>query len=364
MLMVTLNPVERLECMYICMYLYFQMAFSNPSLFSLISLQTNEKRSQINCEPTTETVKSVGNSPGSPDSGIAEVHGPKKLVEGGSRVKAQRSKSTPSYSVSKSALERRPTVESIKSIKSALLETESNAQNATTTANLSQQNKHSNNDGLKDQRKHDPCLQRISKSKLPKRSTSGDDVVLTARDTVLTDERVACKAQKQSSTKESSKTEAKVRHPLSKDRAPIKIADKVDKKHLKEKKDDFISDISGAEKQPESSVKTAQPVDKYPPNKDNKVTEHGESKVSLSSNSPNISCRTGKNFNITAINKTDGTKATQSQDSEQESPKIKTTLPEVLKSPKTGKLMFALQWPLRLKMNEMSFFVGKNQLVV
>lgn len=334
------------------MYFYFKMAFSNPSLFSLTSLQTNEKLSQINCEPTTETVDRGRNPPGPPGSGIAEVHRQKKMVEVGSRVKVQRSKSTPSNTISKSASERRATVESVE--KSALLETRRNGQNATTTVNLSQQNKHSSENAFKKQSKHDPSLQRASKSKLPKRSTSVDDVAVTARETFLTDKRVECKAQKQSTAKESSKSEAKVCQPLSKDRAPIKIADKVDKKHMKEKKDD-ISDISGAGKQQEAIVKIAQPVDKYPKNKARNVSDHDEPKASLASNSPNTPCGTGKNCDITTINETGGTKTTQSQDSEQqESPKIETSL-QVPKSPKTGKLMFARKWLLWLKMNEVSF---------
>lgn len=329
------------------------MASSNPSLFSLTSDQTNEKLSQIDCEPTTETVDCGRKPPGPQDSGIAEVHRQKNLVGGGSRVKAQRSKSTPSNPISKSAPERRPTVESAE--KNVLLQTGSNAQKATTTANLSQQNKHSNDDVFKDQSKHDPCLQRASKSKLPKRSTSGDDGAVTARETFLTDERVACRAQKQTSTKESSKSEAKVSQPLSKDRVPVKIADKVDKKQIKEKKDDIKSDISGAGKQQEPSGKTARPADKYPKNKDNKVSDHEESKASLVSNSPNTPCGTGKNSDITIINETDRPKPSQSQDSEQqERPKIETSL-QVPKSPKTGKVMFALKWPLWLKRKKMSF---------
>lgn len=335
------------------------MPFSNHSLFSLTSLQTKEKLSQIDCEPTTETVDCGRNPPGLLDSGIAEVHRQKKLAMGGSSMKAQRSKSTPSKPISKSSPERKPTVESVE--KSALLETGRNGQNATMTVKLSQ-NKHSNDDAFKDQSKHDSCFQKASKSKLPKRSTSGDDVVVTARENVLTDERVACKAQKQTSTKESSKSEAKGRQPLSKDRAPIKIPDKVDKKYIKGKKDNFISNISGTGKQQETCVKTAQSVEKYPKNKDIKVSDHEESKASLASKNPNTPCRAEKTSDITTINETDGPKTTQRQDSEQRKiPKIETSL-QVPKSPKTGKLMFALKWPLWLKIIEMFFLYVKINL--
>lgn len=319
----------------------------------MTSLQTNEKLSQIDCEPTTETVDCGRNLSGPLDSGIAEMHRQKNMVGGGSRVKAQRSKSTPSNPISKSAPERRPTVGSIE--KSAPLETNaSNAQNATMTAHLSQQNKHSNDDdAFKNQSKNDSCLQRAAKSKLPKRLTSGDDVAVP--ETFLTDERVTSKAQKQINTKESSKSEARVNQPLSKDRAPIKIAEKVDKKHVKEKKDDFISGIRCAGKQQEPNVKTEQPVDKYPKNKDSKVSDHEESKASLASNSPYAPHRTGKNCDISTKNERDRPKSIQRQDSEQqESPKTETSL-HVSKSPKTGKLIFALKRPLWLKMNEMGF---------
>lgn len=339
-------------CTYVCAYTLKWLSLT-PSLFSLTSLQSNEKLSQTGCEPTPETVDCGRNPPRCPDSGIAEAHRPKKMVGTGSRVKAQSSKSTASSPISKSAPERRPTMESIE--KSGRLETGSNAQNATMTANLSPQNKHSDDDALKDQSKHEPCFQRASKSKLPKRTTSGDDAAVTAPETVLTDERAQCKARKQASTKESSKSEAKGSQPLSKERAPIKIAEKVDKKHMKKKKDDFIS-TSGAGKEQEPSVKTAQPVDKYPKSKDNKVRDQEESKASSSKalNSLNTPCRTGKNCDITTINETDGPKTPKKDSEPQESPKIETSL-QVPKSPKTGKLMYALKWSLWLKMNEMSF---------
>lgn len=347
--MVTLNLLKLhvcTVCTYVCTYTLKRLSLT-ASLFSLTSPQTNMKLSQIGCEPTPETVDCGRNLPGRPDSGIAEVHRPKKIVGAGSRVKAQSSKSTPSSSISKSAPERRPTVESVE--KSGHLETGSSAQNVTMTANVSPQKKHSDYDAFKDQSNHVPCLQKASKSKLPKRTTTGGDVMLTAPETVLTNERVECKARKQAGTKESSKSEAKGSQPLSKDRAPIKIAEKVDKKHRKEKNEDYISNTSGAGKEQESGVKTAQPVDKYP--KDNKVRDHEESKVSLASNSPSR----GKNCDITTTTETDGPKTPQSQDSEpQERPKIEPSL-QVPKGPKTGKLMFALKWPMWLKVNEMSF---------
>lgn len=350
MLIVRLNPVELHVFTYVCTYTL--KCLSLITVFSLTSLQTKEKLSQIDCEPTTETVDCRRKPPGHPDSGIAEVHRHKKMS--GSSMKAQERKSTLSKPISKSAPERKPTVEGVE--KSAFLETGHNGQNATMTVKLSWQNKHSNEDALKDQSKHDPCLQKAPKSKLPKRLTSGDDVAVTARETFLTDERVACKAQaQQPSTKESSKSETKGRQPLSKGRAPIKIPDKVDKKYIKEKKDDLISNISSAGKQRETNVKTAQPVDKHPKNKDIKVSDHEESKGSLASKCPNTQCRTEKTSEITTINETDGPKITQSQDSEQQrSPKIETSL-QVPKSPKTGKLMFVLKWPLWLKIIEMFF---------
>lgn len=309
------------------------MASSNPSLLSLSSLQTNEKLSPINCEPPTETVDGGRNPPGTPDSETAEVHKQKKTVAGGSRLKIQRSQSTPSNQITKSAPERRPTVESI-------------AQNAaTTTANLSQQNKRSDDGAFKDQRKHDPWHLRESKSKLPKRSASGDDAAVAARETFQTDERVECKAQKHKSAKASSKSEAKVSQPLSKHRAPVKIADKVDKKHMEEKQDS-LSDTSAAGTQQEPSAKTAQPVEKYPKNKDNQASDLEASKDALASSSPNTPCRTGKSCDITTVHEKDGPKTTPSPDSEpHESPKIETSL-QVPKSPKTGKLMFALKWTL------------------
>ncbi|TNM95962.1 hypothetical protein fugu_017045 [Takifugu bimaculatus] len=262
-------------------------------------VETKEKLTQISCEPTKKPVECDRNPPGpssQEQTEIAASHGHKIVVGGDSRVKGQLSKVTLSNQISTSAVERSPVVEG--EAKCALIKIANDAKNEANSSQVFKMNKigigndvsqskHSNDDAFKDQGKCDPCLQTVSKSKIPKRLIPGDDVAVTVCDTSLTDAsgRVAIKAQKQTCTKESSKTE-----------------NKVDKKHMTGKKED-LSDIGGVGKQGDS-IKTAQSVEKQSKYPVNNACDREDVRASLALKSANIPCLTGKNCDITTINET------------------------------------------------------------
>lgn len=276
---------------------------------------------------------------------MTELHKQKKVVGSGSRMKAQHSVPTPCNRISKSAREIIPIVEGEE--KSALLKTGSgkNAANYNMFEENKEvgicsdvvQNKNNNDDAFKDQSKHDPCLQTASKSKIPKRSTPGYDVPVTARET--SPERLAMEAQKQTCTKESSKSEVKV-----------------DKKHTKEKKED----ISAVGKR-KDSVKRTPPVAKHCKHPVKKVPDQENSKASLASNNSNIPCLTGKNSNITTLKETNRPKTSPKTQDQQKSPKNEASV-QVPQSPKTGKLLITLKWALLLRSRKCHFFGRQNSV--
>lgn len=338
----------------------FYNCFSVPSLFSWTSLQTKGKLTQISCEPTKKPVECDRNPPGplnQEQTEIAKLHGHEIVVGGDSRVKGQLSKVTLSNRISNPAVERSPVVEG--EAKCALIKTASDAKNEANSRQVLKMNKvgidsdvsqskHSNDDAFKDQGKHGPCLQTVSKSKIPKRLIPGDDVAVTACDTSLTDAsgRVAMKAQKQTCTKESSKTE-----------------NKVDKKHMTERKED-LSDIGGVGKQ-EDSIKTAQSMEKHSKYPLNSARDREDGRASLALKSANISCLTGKNCDITTINETNRPSKTSKinlESEQQQSPK-KETLAQGPKHSKTGKLLATLNWEQMLNMKEISHLVVKFSIL-
>lgn len=319
----------------------FYNCFSVRSLFSWTSLQTKEKLTQISCEQTKKPVECDRNPPGllsQEQTETTESHGHKIVVGGESRVKSQLSKVTLSNQISNSAVERSSVVEG--EAKCALIKT---ANDATNEANSSQvfkmnkvaigndisQSKHSNDDAFKDQGKRDHCLQTVSKSKIPKRLIPGDNVAVTACDTSLTDAsgRVAINAHKQTCTKESSKTE-----------------NKVDKKHMTEKKED-LSDIGGVGKQ-EDSIETAQSVEKQSKYPLNNARDCEDGRAFLALKSANIPCLMEKNCDITTTNKTNrpGKTSKINPESEQQQSPKKETLVQGPKHSKTGKLLATLKW--------------------
>lgn len=326
--------------------------FSVSSLFSWTSLQTKEKLTQISCEPTKEPVEGDRNPPGplsqeQTTSEIAELRRHKIAVAGGSGAKGQLSKATLSNQISNSAAERSPVVEG--EAKRALIKTASGAENEAHSSQVFKENKvgirsdvarskRSDDDALRDQSKRDPCLQTASKSKIPKKSPSGDKVALTDASG-----RVAIRAQIQTCTTESSKSE-----------------DKVDKEHMTEKKQD-LSDIGGVGKQ-QNSVKTAQPPEKNSKYTVNNGRDSEDAKASLASKSANTPCLTGKNCDITTINETNRPKISKanqvSQQQQQQSPKKETSAQGPTHA-KTGKLLFTLKWARLLNVKEIPHLVVK-----
>lgn len=129
---------------------------------------------------------------------------------------------------------------------------------------------------LKDQSTSGPSSGTGSKSKIPKRSTSGVEVksAVTPDKTAVTDATgTMAKLQKQPRTKESVKShgrlagleEAKGGQALSRDISPTKTAHKVEKKHIKEKSEDAscsINLVNGLVKSHEDGrAKTAHPTE-------------------------------------------------------------------------------------------------------
>lgn len=224
---------------------------------------------------------------------------------------------------------------------------------------------------LKDQSTSGPSSGTGSKSKIPKRSTSGADVKspLTPDQTSMTDASgtvVSSKLQKQPGTKESLKSqsssfeEAKGGQALSSDISPTKTAHKAGTKHIKEKSEDdsySINLVNGVVKDHmEISVKTAHPTDGESLDVTKEGQKHLDSNVSLASNSRlPISVPTRKkNYEIPEAS---GTKCKKIKSSETDSDRPKTiqkqgpeqqevspgerpgneTPPPLPKSPKKGK---------------------------
>lgn len=277
------------------------------------------------------------NSPGHPSpeqttaTDITEQHKGKAVVGSGSRVKAQHRIPSPSYPTSTSAPEIFPAVEGEE--KSALLQTGSGGENAENykvseedkgvgICSAEAQNQKSIDDAFKDQSKQDPCLQTAPKSKIPKRWTPACDVPVTARETPP--ESFTTEAQKQTCSKESSKSEVKV-----------------DKKHRKEK----TEDVSAVGKR-QDSVKRTPPADKPRKHPIKKVPDQEDSKASLASSNSNIPCLTGKNSNITTLKETNRPKTSPTTEGQQKSPTKETSV-QVPNRPKTGKLMITLLFQSR-----------------
>lgn len=332
----------------------FYNCFSVPSLFSWTSLQTKEKLTQINCEPKSKSVECDRNplGPSSQEqTEIAESRGHKIVVGSDSKVKGQLSKVTLSNKISNSAVESGPVMED--EAKCALIKTASDAKDE---ANSSQsfkmdkvgigsdvsRSKHSNDDALKDQGKRGPCLQTVSKSKIPKKLSPGDNVAVKVCDTSLTDASGRVAIKKQTCTKESSKTE-----------------NKVDKKQMTEKKED-LSDIGSVGKQ-KDSIKTVQPVEKHSKYPVNNACDHEDGRASSASKSANIPCLMGKNCDITTTNETNRPAKTSkiSSDSEKQQSTKKETSAQGPKHSKTGKLLATLKWERLFNMKEISHLVVK-----
>lgn len=152
---------------------------------------------------------------------------------------------------------------------------------------------------LKDQSTSGPSSGTGSKSKIPKRSTSGVEVksAVTPDKTAVTDATgTVAKLQKQPRTKESVKShgrlagleEAKGGQALSRDISPTKTAHKVEKKLIKEKSEDAnsINIVNGLVKSHEDGrAKTAHPTEGESLDVGKEGQKHLDSKASLATSS-------------------------------------------------------------------------------
>lgn len=233
------------------------------------------------------------------------------------RAKSQEVSSTPSKRVVKSASEGKHTAAS--DAKTPPSAAGSKAKTGTTKDKIfiqstevetsndrSPQREHSNDKTIsmlptfKDQSSSGPSSGTGSKSKIPKRSTSGVEVksTVTPDKTAVTDSTgTVAKLQKQPRTKESLKSpgrlaglkEAKGGQTLSRDISPTKTAHKVETKHIKEKSEDASRSINLVNglltSHEEGSAKTAQPTDRESLDVRKEGQKHLESKASLATSS-------------------------------------------------------------------------------